>query len=101
MKNHTKNLIHYNGYVMIKDLKYVNISCVNPLYLIINKMTGHFGEINKYKYLKAINESKYIRTKYKELWSKIRLLIRPITENSDGYDKKHMKIKFNSMIICL
>ena len=43
---------------MIKDLKYVKISCVNPLYLTINKMTGYFGEINKYKYLKTINESK-------------------------------------------
>ena len=32
---------------------------------------------------------------YKKLQSKIRDLIRAITKNSDDYDKKHMKIKFN------
>ena len=30
-----------------------------------------------------------------KLWSKIRDLSRPITKNSDGYDKKYIKIKFN------
>ena len=34
--------------------------------------------------------------KYEELWSKIRDLIRSITKNSDDYDEKYMKIKFNS-----
>ena len=33
---------------------------------------------------------------YQELWNKIRYLIKSITINSDNYDKKHMKIKFNS-----
>ena len=30
------------------------------------------------------------------MWSKIRDLIRSITNNSDDYDEKYMKIKFNS-----
>ena len=30
------------------------------------------------------------------MWSKIRDLIRSITKNSDDYDAKYMKIKFNS-----
>ena len=34
--------------------------------------------------------------KYKELWSKIRDLIRSITKNSDDYDEKYMENKFNS-----
>ena len=34
--------------------------------------------------------------KYGELWSKIRDSIRSINKNSDDYDKKYMKIKFNS-----
>ena len=34
--------------------------------------------------------------RYGELWSKIRDLIRSINKNSDDYDKKYMKIKFNS-----
>ena len=31
-----------------------------------------------------------------ELWIKIRDLIRSITKNSDDYDEKYTKIKFNS-----
>ena len=34
--------------------------------------------------------------KYEELQSKIRYLIRSITKNSDDYDEKYMKMKFNS-----
>ena len=34
--------------------------------------------------------------RYGELWSKIRDLIRSINKNSNDYDKKYMKIKFNS-----
>ena len=35
--------------------------------------------------------------KYEEMWSKIRDLIRSITNNSDDdYDEKYMKSKFNS-----
>ena len=38
-------------YATIKDSKYVKINCVNPLYLIINKVKGYFEEIDKIKYL--------------------------------------------------
>ena len=41
------------------------------------------------------NESKKEK-KYEELWSKIKYLIRSITKNSDDYDEKYMKIKFDS-----
>ena len=42
------------------------------------------------------DESKDLLRKYKELWHKIKDLIRSITNNSDKYDEKCMKIKFNS-----
>ena len=42
------------------------------------------------------DESKEKIKKYEELWNKIRDLIRSITKNSDKYDEKYMKIKFNS-----
>ena len=45
-------------------------------------MNGYFEEINE--------------NKYEELWSKIRDLIKLITKNSDDYDEKYMKTKFNS-----
>ena len=42
------------------------------------------------------NESKEKNKKHEELWSKIRDLIRSITKNSDDYDGKYRKIKYNS-----
>ena len=42
------------------------------------------------------DESKDLLRKYKELWNKIKDFIRSITNNSDKYDEKCMKIKFNS-----
>ena len=97
-KSYKNILLYYNGYVTIKDLKYVKINTVNPLYLIINKVNGYFEEINKSKYLTLVptNKSKKNNKKYQELWSKIGDLIRSITKNSDNYDEKYMKIKFNS-----
>ena len=91
-------LIYYIGYVTIKDSKYIKINSVNPLYLIFNKVNGYFEEINGNKYLTLVptNENKEKIKKYEELWSKIRDLIRSITKNSDDYDEKYMKIKFNS-----
>ena len=83
---------------MIKDLKYLKINSVKPLYFIFNKVNGYFEEINRNNFspLVPTNESKEIIKKYEELWFKIRDLIRLITKNSDGYDKKYMKMKFNS-----
>ena len=34
--------------------------------------------------------------KYEKLWNKNRDIIRSITNDWDNYDKKNMKIKFNS-----
>ena len=46
-ENSYKNiLIYYIGYVSIKDLKYVKINSVNPLYVIINRVNGYFKEID-------------------------------------------------------
>ena len=42
------------------------------------------------------DESKDTFKTYEERWNKVRDAIRSITNNSDNYDKKHMKIKFNS-----
>ena len=96
-KSYKNILIYYTGYLMIKDLKYMKIYSVNPLYLIFNKVNGYFKEIDGNKHLALVptNESKEKRKKYDELWSKIRDLIRSITKNSDDCDEKYMKIKFN------
>ena len=92
-----KNLfIYYIGFVTVKnDLK---VFSVNPLYLICNKINGYFEEINGSKYLMLIptNENKEKIKKHKALWNKIKYLIGKITENSDDYDEKYMKIKFDT-----
>ena len=61
-------------------------------------MNGYFEETNGNKYLKLVptNKSKEKIKQYKELWSKIRYLIRSVTKSSDDYGEKYMKIKFNS-----
>ena len=41
-------------------------------------------------------KAKKNKKRYKELWSKIRYLIRSITKSSDDYDEKYMKIYFDS-----
>ena len=85
MKSHTKILIYYIGYISLKDFRYVKIHSVNSLYLLIGKVNGHFQEINENKNLTVVptDESKEIMKKYKELWSKIKDLIKPKTNNSD------------------
>ena len=80
---------------------YQIFSCVKflaPLNLIINKINGYIEESNENKYLKLVPtaESKDMLNKYEELWCKIRDLIKSLTYNSDNYDEKYIKIKFNS-----
>ena len=44
--------IYYIGYVTVKKIANCNnINSVNPLYLMINEMIGHFEEKNENKYL--------------------------------------------------
>ena len=45
-KSYKHLLIYYIGYVTIKDLKYVKINIVNPLYFTLSKVNGYFEEIN-------------------------------------------------------
>ena len=60
-------LLFHIAYVTIKDLKYVKINSVNPLYLIFNKVNGYFEEINGNKYLTLAptNETKEKRKNMK------------------------------------
>ena len=65
---------------------------------MLNKINGYFEEINGSKYLMLIptNENKEKIKKHKALGNKIKYLIGKITENSDDYDEKYMKIKFDT-----
>ena len=79
------------GYVTVKDSKYLNINCVNSLYLIINKVNGYVEKIkNKYLMLVPTNEIKKIIKKQEKLQSKIRDLISSITKNTDDYNEIYL-----------
>ena len=60
-------------------------------------MNGYFEKINGNKYLMlvATNQSTEKIKKYEELWIKIKDIIRSLTKNSDDYNEKYMKVKFN------
>ena len=42
------------------------------------------------------SEKEKLIKKFEELWIKIRDIITSITKNSDDYDEKYMKMKFNA-----
>ena len=91
-------LVYYTGFATFKDLRYVKVNCLNPLYLIVNKIDGYFVEINRNKYLTLVptNQNEDTLKKFKELRNKIRELITSATNNLNLYDGKYIKIKLNS-----
>ena len=70
--------IYYIGYVTVKKIANCNgINSVNPLYLLINDMIGHFEEKNGDKYL-VLDENKEVLKKYEEVWEGIKKEIETI-----------------------
>ena len=66
---------YYIGYVSFKEIANCNnINSVNPLYLMIDKMIGHFEEKtgNKYLVLDDIDENKEVSKKYEEVWYEVK-----------------------------
>ena len=84
------------GILLLKTLAIQKL-ILNPLYFIIDKEDGYIKESNGNKYLTLVStdKNKDILKKYTELWDKIKNLIRSITNISDYYDEKYMKIKCN------
>ena len=80
-KDYNEIDIYYIGYVTIKKIgDYNNINSVNPLYLMINEMIGHFEEKNENKYLVLddIDKNKEVLKKYGEVWEGIKKEIKTI-----------------------
>ena len=68
-KNYKEIDIYYIGYVTVKKIANCNnINSVNPLYLMINEMIGHFEEKieNKYLLLDDVNENKEVSNNMKK-----------------------------------
>ena len=80
-KDYSEIDIYYIGYVTVKKIANCNnINSVNPLYLMINEMTGHFEEKNENKYLVLddVDKNKEVLEKYEEVWDGIKYKIETI-----------------------
>ena len=92
--------IYYIGYVTVKKIANCNnINSVNPLYLMINEMIGHFEEKNENKYLVLddVDENKEVSKKYKEVWEGVKKEIETINDAEKiEYGKDFRKIRFES-----
>ena len=80
-KDYNEIDIYYIGYVTVKEIANCNnINSVNPLYLMIDEMIGHFEEKNENKYLvlDEIDENKEVLNKYEEVWEGIKKEIETI-----------------------
>ena len=99
-KDYKKIDIYYIGYVTVKKIANCNnINSVNPLYLMINEMIGHFEEKNENKYLvlDEIDENKEVLNKYEEVWEGIKKEIETINSGKKiEYGKDLKKIRFES-----
>ena len=90
------NNVYYIGYVTKKS-EY-GINSVNPLYLIINRIKGHFEEKDGDKYLIISSENGDTIQKYQEVFDRLKEIIKKINDYSQTlkYDDNYIKIKFNT-----
>ena len=80
-KDYNEIDIYYIDYVTVKKIDNCkNINSVNPLYLMIDEMIGHFEEKNENKYLVLddVDENKEVLKKYEEVWEGIKKEIETI-----------------------
>ena len=92
--------MYYIAYVTVKKIDNCrNINSVNHLYLMIDKMIGHFEEKNgnKYLVLDDVNENKEVSKKYEEVWEGVKKEIETINGGKKiEYEKDLKKIRFES-----
>ena len=84
--------IYYIDYVTFKEIANCkNINSVNPLYLMINEMIGHFEEKNENKYLVLMMWMKTeVLKKYEEVWKGVK---KEIETNNGGQKIEYGKDK--------
>ena len=95
------NDVYYIGFITKKPQW--NVNSVNPLYLMINKIKGHFEEVDGDKYLIISSENGDIMQKHQEVFDGIKEITKKINDYSQPikYDDNYMKIRFNTDIIIL
>ena len=103
-KDYNEIDIYYIGYVTVKKIANCNnINSVNPLYLMIDKMIGHFEEKNgnKYLVLDYVDENKEASKRYEEVWEGVKKEIEMINCGEKiEYGKDLKRIGLSLMMIC-
>ena len=99
-KDYNETDIYYIAYVTVKKIDTCNnVSSVNPLYLMIDEIIGHFEEKSENKYLvfDVVNENKEVSKKYKEVWEGIKKEIEMTNgDEKPENGKDYMGIRFKS-----
>ena len=82
----------------MEDSDHIKINNVNPLYLIINEVNGHFREKNSNKYLTldSRDKNKEVLIKYKNSGMELKIPLKKINKKLGEYGKDVIKIKFKS-----
>ena len=90
------NDVYYIGYIAKKPQW--NVNSVNSLYLMINKIKGHFEKVDGDKYLIISSENGDIMQNYQEVFDGIKEIIKKINDYSQPikYDGNYMNIRFNT-----
>ena len=103
-KNYKEIDTYYIGYVTFKEIANCNnINSVNPLYLMIDKMIGHFEEKNgnKYLVLHNVNENKEVSKNMKKFGKVLKKkLKRLMVAKKLNMGKIFKKLGLSLMMIC-
>ena len=86
---------------MLQKKTEYDINTVNPLYLMINRINGHFEEKDGDKYLIISPKNADTIQKYQEVFDRLKEIIKKINDNSQPikYDDNYMKLNLTQMII--
>ena len=103
-KNYNEIDIYYIGYVAVKTIaKYNNSNSVNPLYLMINKMIGHFEEKNESRYLLLddVYENKGVSKNIKKFGKALKKKLKRLMVVKElNMEKSFKKLGLSLMMTC-
>ena len=87
----------YIGYVTKKTEYGINSNSLS-LYLMINRIKGHFEEKDGGKYLIISSKNGNTIQRYQEVFDRLKEIIKKINDYSQQikYDDNYMKIRFNT-----
>ena len=71
---------------------------MNPLFLLIDHVSGYIEEngVNKYLVSDPTDKNKGLLKKYNDVWNLIKNKIKEVSDSECDYEKDYMRIKFNS-----